>query len=299
MNIKTLIIPLYLIFLAESVHSQIDIRSYTSATDTFYWKKYEHIRKPVRLKPGKFAKPAKGKPVEQFMSAFSADYPQFTSDSMRHPEYGDWKKYLFYVDINGDGENDILYSGPTGGESDIVRIYLCKPGGFELIFEDFQYITMWTLKNKRLTAIQTGDIGCCDEYLWFTRNYQVNWENTNPDVIRGKQTVWYRYTELPLRFLDEPVPFQAAADTLLLRASAARLNEPFNPVLETFGNIIAKYRTKCRGTILAKKLTGKTDEWYFVEIFPDVMPSASILYNTDKLPTFVRGWISGLSISVK
>ena len=49
--------------------------------------------------------------------------------------------------------------------------------------------------------------------------------------------------------------------------------------------------------MLATKSYGKGNVWFYVEIEPDVYPTASILYGLDKFPVFVRGWVSGSSVS--
>jgi hypothetical protein len=230
------------------------------------------------------------------MRILGPEYPQFTSDSIRQYTEKDWKKHIFPVDVNHDGLTDILFSGFSGGEADITRLYLNRNGQFDLIFEDYQYLSSWKIVDRKLAFLQVSDPGCCAEYLVFTRDYNILWNNNKPQVVKGKQTVWYQHTELPRDLNRQPVSFIAVTDTLTLRASAARLDEPYNPALDNFGNIIAKYRTKCHGLILARKATQAGNEWYFVEILPDVMPSASILYGTEKLPTFIRGWVSGESI---
>jgi hypothetical protein len=95
-----------------------------------------------------------------------------------------------------------------------------------------------------------------------------------------------------------PIPFIAKADTMMVRASAAQQNEPFIPHLDTFGNIVAKYRTRANGMALAYKSDGRGNDWFFVEISPSTGPSASILYGIDRIPTFIRGWVSSRSIQL-
>jgi hypothetical protein len=287
---------LILLLTANFLQAQIDLKTYTSATDTFYWKRYVHILEPKKLNPGKFAQAGQGKVVELFMTSQRSAYPQFTNDSLPGYSPKTWKKYIFPTDIDGDGVADIIFNGPTGGKTEMVRIYLNRGDTFELVFEDYQYFTKFIKENKRLSALQTGDVGSGDSYLWFTRSYVVNWENGNPVFIRGKQVLSYKYNEEPREFYPVPVPFVSKADTMLLRASAAQLNEPFNPYLDTFGNIIAKYRSSSRGTILASKSYGKGNIWYYVEVAPGVYPTASILSDFEKIPTFIRGWVSCMSI---
>ena len=290
---------IFLVMLFYTGHAQINIQRYTTATDTFYWKRYIHIPKPpgVNLKRFSVSRPAKK--VDSFLAKYLDQFPQFTNDSAPRYSVKDLKKCLFPVDINGDQLPDMIFSGFSGGESDIVKIWLNCRDSFELVFEDYQYISKFRKSGDELAEMQTGDVGCCDNYLYFTRDYRVEQDKGKPIFIKSKQTVAYKYTEEPSTLYPLPAPFIARADTMLLRASAAQQNEPFNPYLDTFGNIIAKYRTKARGVVLAYKSCGKGNDWFFVEISPFAAPSASILYDIDKMPTFIRGWVSSQAIQLE
>lgn len=291
---------LFLLFSAVvCAHGQINLKTYTSATDTFYWKRYEHIAPPERIKPGKIAKPAKGLVFDHFISRMKSEFPWLCQDSAGTSMKPGWNKYFYFVEINGDQNREILYAGPSASGCEMVRIYFNDGNIFHLLFEDYQYLSGWRMKENRLMGLKTGEVHCEGDYLYFTRDYAVQWNDVAPEIVKGRQTAWYRYTELPRKYFDTPVPFSAVADTLLLRASAAQLNEPFIPYPETFGNIVAKYRSKVRGELLAMKTDGKGNTWYFAEIWPDTRPSASILYGTEKIPIFIRGWISGLSVAGK
>ena len=284
------------LFIPFGVNAQIKLQTYTTATDTFYWKRYIHIPKPPKLNLKQFSVSNRAKKIDSFLAKYLDQFPQFTSDSMSHFNLTDLKKCLYPVDIDGDQLPDMIFSGFSGGEGDLTRIYRNRNDSFELIFEDYQYITKFVKKNGKLVELQTGDVGTGDNYLYFTRDYRVNQLNGAPEFIKVKQNVVFRYTEEPFSYYPHPIPFIAKKDTLLLRASAAQLNEPFIPYPETFGNIVAKYRTRARGIALAYKTYGNGNNWYYVEIFPDASPTASILYDLDKMPTFVRGWVSGQAI---
>ncbi|MEI7500437.1 MAG: hypothetical protein WCK84_08290 [Bacteroidota bacterium] len=296
MKFNCILVFLTVILLSFEVEAQINIKTYTSATDTFYWKRYTHIPKPAKINLKQFTVSRSGKIIESFLLKHLDQFPQFTDDSVPRFSPKDLKKCLYPLDINGDNLPDMIFSGYSGGESDIVKIYLNRTDSFELVFEDYQYITKFTCGHGLLTEMQTGDAGCCDNYLYFTRDYSVKLENGKPLFVKGKQQVVYKYTEEPDICYPRGIPFAMKSDTMLVRASAAQLNEPFNPHLETFGNIIAKYRTRAKGIALAYKSYGKGNDWYFVEIFPDAAPSASILYDVEKMPTFIRGWVSGQAI---
>lgn len=281
---------------ALTMYGQIPIKTYTTATDTFYWKRYVNIPKPEKFRLNKIAEGGHRKEIDRFINMNLDDFPQFTNDSGSIKNVRDLRKSLYPVEINGDGKADMIFTGYSGGPSDLTRIYLNRGNHFELVFEDYQYLTAVKRKKGIMAFLQTGDIGTGDDYLYFTRDYEVRWEQATPVFIKGKQTVVSKYTEEPSVYFKTPVPFRSTADTLMVRASAAKLNEPFNPGMDTFGNIVARYRQNIRGEALAVKTLGNGNTWYYVEIFPGVVPAASILYHADKVPTFLRGWVSQQSI---
>jgi len=287
-----ILILLAVLLCTTAAQSQIKLKSYTSATDTFYWKRYTRIPLPPHARLNRYRIATSPGVIDRFIEK---NRDQFTWDSAAGLNTVELKKHLFAVDVDGDRLPDLVYSGP-GGETELTRIYLNRRDSFELVFEDYQYITEFRKEGGKLAGLQTGHAGPDAGYLFFTRDYQVKYDQGEVVFVRGKQHVSYENTELPGRFYDTPVPFIAMADTMLLRASAAQLNEPYNPTLDTFGNIIARYRDKARGVILAEKTREKGNTWYFVEVYPDVMPSASILYGTSGYPTFIRGWVSGKAV---
>jgi hypothetical protein len=279
--------------------AQIDIQRYTTATDTFYWKRYIHIAKPPRVNLKRFSASGSTRKKEAFLVKYPREFPQFTNDLTHRHSVKELKKCLFPIDINGDDLTDMIFSGTDGDGSEIVRIWLNRRDSFDLIFEDYQYISKFIRSAHQLEELQTGDAGTGKDYLYFTRDYRIGYEKSEPVFIKGKQTVLYKYTEEPTKYYLQPIPFVSKADTLLVRASSAQLNEPFLPYLDTFGNIVAKFRTHSSGVVLAEKLTGKGNNWFFVEFSPATSPSASILYGVDKIPTFIRGWVSAQAILLK
>jgi len=283
---------------AFSGQAQIDIRQYTTATDTFYWKRYTQIPGPDRFNLKRVTARQPAKKILAFFKLQADDFQYYITDSTGNLPVGELEKCLFPIDIDGDKMTDMIFSGSVNGQEEMVRIWLSRVNGFELVFEDYQYISKFIRTGGKLSELQTSEGIDGEDYLYFTNDYRVQWTDGNPVFVRGDRTVSYCHTEEPLHYLPRPVPFESLRDTMMLRASAARQDEPFLPDLGSFGNIIAKYRSKARGMALAKKSYGSGNDWYFVEISPSTMPSASILYDIDKFPTFIRGWVSGQAIKI-
>jgi len=300
LKFSNLILLFVLTLLSFRGAAQIKLQTYTTATDTFYWKRYIRVPRPARINLNQYTVANPGKAVGMFLAKNIGRFPQFTNDSLPLHTIKDLKKCLYAIDVNGDNLPDMIFSGYSGGESDVVQIYLNRKDSFDLVFEDYQYFTKFRKVQGKLVELQTGDIGTPGSYLYFTHDYRVNQENNQPVFIKVRQHVVYKNSEdpTPTQSYPVPVPFEAKSDTMLLRASPAKQNEPFIPDLNTFGNIVAKYRSKTKGFALAKRSYGKGNDWYFVEISPGTMPSASILYGLERMPSFIRGWVSGQSIFV-
>jgi len=288
---------LYLFFLLPSVlFSQIKIKTYTTATDTFYWKKYEQVKKPKKLNLKPYTLSSANSVIGSFLSGNLQEFPQFADDSIYHRTIKELKKCLYPVDLNGDKLIDIIFTGFSGGESDITRIFLNLGSSFKLVFEDYQYIVSLNFSDKKLIRIKTADVGCCDAYLYFGREYEVRHESGFLDFIKGKQVAEYDRTQRPSDLLQTPIPWESRENSILIRASAALLNEPFNPHLESYGNIIAGYKQKIKGNILAVQKGNNGEEFFYVEIIPDIKPAKSIFYDIEKYPTFIRGWVDSYDV---
>jgi hypothetical protein len=268
------------------------------AADTFYWKHYRHIAKPQKLDLNKFCVKNQKTCIDLFLRSNIRDFPQFTNDSISPYKIKDLRRCLSPVDLNGDGLSDMIFNGPGGGESDITQIYLNRKDSFELVFEDYQYISSMTVRDGHLLALIICDPGRRDDWLYFERNYRINSENMSLVFIHGKQTADYMFAEKPA--LQDPKPMNgvSAHDTLVLRASAEVVDEPINPHLESRGNQIALFSEKFRATVIGKKENKKGEIWLYIEIIPDIKPCKSIFYETDKFPTFIRGWVKFNDIKV-
>jgi len=291
-------IMLIYLMIPPLLYSQIKIKTYTTATDTFYWKHYESVDKPKKASLRKFVSGNSNQVIQAFIAGNLELFPQFTNDSVSRFGLKDLKKSLYPVDINGDGLPDMIFSGFSGGESDITRIFLNRGDTFELVFEDYQYITSLTLKEGKLMRMVIADPGCCDAYLYFRREFSVVQDRNALIFVKGKQTVEYNRTQRPMELLSTPFRWTSLYDTLLIRASAALIDDPYNPYMETAGNIIAGYTQKVRGEAIARQRDTFGREWLFVEIIPEIRPAKSIFYEIEKYPTFIRGWVNRSEIKI-
>ncbi len=279
------------------VSAQIKLKTYTSATDTFYWKKYEHVPPPARLNLKKYTVANNASQVETFLQNTPQAFKTFISDSLRmHPENPP-KKYLYAININHDALPDIVFNGSGRNETEMVQIYINRKDSFDLVFEDYRYISELSGDKAGITGVVTGDPGKKGDYRYFRRYYSIAHEGKSVAFIRGKQTVEYKFTQRPGKEFENPRPFKAMNDTTLVRASARFIDAPYDPKLKTWGNIICGFTKVISGNILAMEKDAAGLIWYFVEIFPDEKPEKSIFGDLGNYPTFIHGWLPSEDIS--
>lgn len=63
------------------------------------------------------------------------------SDPEWHYSNSELVSSLFAIDLNGDGQKDIIYDGPTIGEGNVSHLIINNNGHFVKMFETRQNIT--------------------------------------------------------------------------------------------------------------------------------------------------------------
>lgn len=287
---RNLLLLFFASLLIES-YSQITIKSYTTATDTNYWKRYEHVPKPVQLNLNRYTARNGKSAVEAFLAAPPVAFESRFCDSGRVDQKASLRKNLFPIDLNGDQVPEIIVNGPDNGGTEMVQIYMDAASTFELIFEDYGYVSAIHTEKTGIKQLVIGDPGSRSGYAYLERSFTLQPDNGSIRFIKGLQQVTYAYTQRPSRRFDRPVPFRSANDTILIRASASFINEPYIPGLKSYGNIICGYKAFIEGNLLAAAKDGEERLWYYVEVMPGEQPHKSIFQEIGPIPTKIIGWI--------
>jgi hypothetical protein len=278
------------IFVSSSVLAQTNARPPVT-DDNLYWNHYHRIDKPQELNLKRFCIRDQKGSIDFFLKGSISHFPQFTNDSTNPDKIKDLRKCLFPIDLNGDGLPDMIFSGIRAGGSNLTQIYINHKDSFELVFEDYQYISSMTLKDGHFSELTVCDPGSSGSWLYTIRHYRVNSGNMPLVFISGKQTADFLYSEKPLAINLAGKQGSSESDSSILRASASEINEPYNPDLGFSGNQIAVYNQKFRMTVIGNKEAKGEEPWCYIEVIPDIKPARSLFHETDEYPTFVRGWV--------
>jgi hypothetical protein len=178
-------------------------------------------------------------------------------------EYRDNWKCFQQFDVDADGTEDVVYSGPSlcfNGNSTII--WFGGRGGFTI-----KQTEWWPVKALRIAPGKPAMFGsvtvsCCAEVIdeYSMGNFE-NIRHQGPRRIPKGATI-------PSLAIS-PLKFSAPDQELVLRASP-EINDKYNEALSglmsnaVFGNVLSKYLPGCTGTIVGRNKDGSSDLWYFI-----------------------------------
>lgn len=202
--------------------------------------------------------------------------------------------YTKAVDLNNDDLQDVIFSGPSGGEPNVVYFFIQTTTGFEQVFEAMQGVSKVTWKGELLEQVITADWGCCAEIYLTHTVYDVSYNYQNKPIF----TKTYQSIEVddelikPKEYFSDPIQFTVNNDGYKLRLEPAINDTTEYHWLDITGNTFATLKAGTSGTALAEKTDENGRVWWYVAINFDSNIQNCILRNPDDFPTKVIGWLS-------
>ena len=209
---------------------------------------------------------------------------------------------LHFLDLNGDGKNDVIFDGQTAGEPREIEIFINEGSHYKKTFSDIQGIAKLDWQGGRLSRIYIRDWGCCDAYLERQKIYAVDYDKSYyPTFHQIYQSVVIYEAVVPDSILQTPLQFEVLNQAYNIRSEPQKDDSSFrnwnndgDSQSRTYnGNIIGKLVKGARGMALAKTVDNSGREWLYIEIDKEYLLASDIIYTENKFPTKVRGWING------
>jgi hypothetical protein len=209
------------------------------------------------------------------------------------------RKDLHFLDLNGDGKDDVVFEGQSGGEAQEVNIFINTGQGYKKVFSVFQGIVKMEWQDKRLVRLYIDDWGCCDDYLERHMIYDISYGKTGIPIFKKVNQGLSIYKGVsPDSLYDKPFRFEVLNEGYKIRSAPKIDDTSVQPwdndqAKETgSGNSIGKLAKGATGTAIAKKTDTTGREWLFVQIDELYLPKNDILYVENKFPSKLIGWIS-------
>jgi hypothetical protein len=196
---------------------------------------------------------------------------------------------LYTIDINDDGEKDIIYNGGTSGEPNITIILIKQQDEYKKVFEQYQNIIEMKFIDNKLSKLVISNPGCCGDPPVVFYFYDITHNNSNP-VFQLYNTIGYAsWTEKPENKFSTEKIFYTVSDDAKLRMDCFLLNtEHYNNSFYD-GNIIFHYKKGIKGYALAEK-TANGKDWLFVRMSA-IKDLKTDFLTFDEQPTEIYGWI--------
>jgi hypothetical protein len=248
----------------------------------------------VEKKPSKFE-------VDKFIKSVPKEFQIY---KQRDPKIAYWnldslRKDLHFLDLNGDGKNDVVFEGQSGGERREVIIFMNVGSSYKKVLAAFQTIVKMEWHDKQLKSLYIYDWGCCEDYIDRRMIYEASYSQTNFPIFKKiYQGLSIHEGVMPDTFLEKPFRFEILNEGYKIRIAPQIDDTSFhiwtdNSTTDALkGTTIGKLTKGATGTAIAKKQDSSGRAWLFVQLDEAYIPKNNIIYIEDKFPAKLFGWIS-------
>ncbi len=237
---------------------------------------------------------------EHFQDGFNLYLEEFYEDKIH--------TFFFEIDFNNDGEMDIIYQGPSGGESDYVIFYLNKKDEYISFFQDYSHLDKLVFVDSILNMIHINQPGCCADHSFLQKQTHFVYHNGQFHTERIKTICSYGEPELKNRF-QTPKDIEINVTPYMLRYSPHIDNDTFfygsneneKPDWLIIGNQLGKLKKGDRGKAIAYEKDETGREWWLVILNKEVRPTDNYfdyIITPENENLQFSGWVSKKNVIV-
>ena len=199
------------------------------------------------------------------------------------------EKFLHFIDLNGDSNLDVIYSGTSGSASDFVKFLLKTKDDYTSLFEEYTNLRDIEFKNGILVSYTGLDLGCCADYVIKETKYKISKDLQRTIIYRKAMTT---YTELPKVLFDMPQRFTIEDNVQKMRSSPLA-DDSGVFIYDTIGNVVSSYIKGSKGSTWSHVKDSTGQSWWFVEMDPNYQQiDSKINSKYDTIPERNLGWMN-------
>lgn len=206
-------------------------------------------------------------------------------------------EYTFQIDINNDGEKDIIYQGPAGGEENMTVIFINENNSYTEVFRKKQVIFEIEFIENRLSNLAINNVGCCADPQVLEYYYKVNYQNNRPNFSLTRTIGYLSDYEKPINKFEQEIPFIIQNDEAKLRNDCYELNT-LQPFYGTNGNILNTYKKGDKGIAIAHKIENGT-QWVYVLMAKKMIVGDTDFYTFREQEIELYGWLKKRETNLK
>ncbi len=203
------------------------------------------------------------------------------------------------LDINNDGNDDVIYTGSTGGEGRKIVIFLNINSTFKKVFEQTGFTVKLDFREKKIWRIYISDQGCCDDWMDFNWIYELDYTHNTPEFKVAYLTGNVDDNFFPQKYFKNPVYFEVLNNDYKVRNSPV-INDIDDKRggyggTHFIGNNIDTLKRGTKGRAIAAQTDNTGRVWWLVEIDRDYNEYGNLFHRPleDSIHKASRmGWIS-------
>lgn len=134
---------------------------------------------------------------------------QFIDTLRKTEDIGD---YFSLVDLDGDGKEDLVYSGPMFmAESSFSVLFLRRADNYVRVFKGFGDFSEAFRKNGKLAQFSLMNYGCCGSEAGSEERYTVRHNGAEPEFVHAESIIWEAPREHAKLMRRSPQPFRVGS----------------------------------------------------------------------------------------
>lgn len=215
-------------------------------------------------------------------------YPQYS-------EQDDWprkyKEYFHFIDLDSDGDRDLIFDGWSGGETMMVQISLQLATSFKIQFTDHIDLIDITFNNGTISELTIHDQGCCAAIVEHDITYQCATEKDSIHYWIVEHNEYHFETQTPKQYFEEPILFEVNNTPHMLRITPSIDTSGYYYPDNSKGNIFQTYSKGDKGFAFAEKRDENDQIWWYVIMVSKQKATGKVKDRDAYVPQY-KGWMN-------
>lgn len=172
-----------------------------------------------------------------------------------------------FIELNNDGQPDLIYFGPSGSEGKMVSIFLSNKNKYKPPINFYQYLAEMNIIDGQLKSLRIIDPGCCAEYI--QKEYQYTFNKDMQPIITHTRCRIFDQIDETYTILEEPIHFVIESEYNRLRGKPT-IDDSSQFVYDNrdSGNTIAIFGKGHKGKAWVIDRSDPERDWWYVEMEP-------------------------------
>lgn len=207
-----------------------------------------------------------------------------------------------FIDLDKDGENDVIYIGESGAEPRCIRIFLNNKNTFNKVFDEFSYKPKLTFEDGKLINLKVFQTHCCGE-SW-DKHIKYFSIKITPNQFKNNKIEDYYVFEANQEPSNYTKPYKVKTTTAINARYSPAIGvipkKEYKEELKMAENIIGNLKTNIFLNVIGEKKDNKDGRtWLYVEAQKSQFEKENFVIFGDEDEFSIRCWISKKNVETE